>query len=394
MSRLTTIATRVLATLAMLQLTPAASADPPGPPGKALTVYHIGNSHTRGLSLDRVAKLFASAGGSYNYGSSLFAGVTLWKSLAQFSGAGYDPNNLESGKFGDWQTAWQAHDFDAIIFQPYQEHLDLAPAGTAPPGNIRMGDRQAINRFIGYALGQEPVAIYGPAYASTKQTTTYTNTNPGGTTTRFYIYTSWPTIGGVYGRSAGDNDQFDEFYEAPYSPSATVQNAVPCRDYYRKLADAVNADNPQLPVPVRVVPVGDVFCELDKKIRNGTLPGIVEHFARQEGYYTKAREVKPGATKFPFNGFVQERGVLNFYADGTHMNDQPHNDGNSGTAGAYVTALTFYATLAGQSPVGLTAAPHEKLDPASDAALITALQQIVWDVVAGHPYTGVPKAPR
>jgi hypothetical protein len=83
--------------------------------------------------------------------------------------------------------------------------------------------------------------------------------------------------------------------------------------------------------------------------------------------------------------------VLNLFADGIHLNDQPHNGEDSGTIGSYVAALTVFSTLSGKCPVGLTAAPYEQFNAKADAALIEALQQTVWSVVAGHPHSGVKK---
>jgi hypothetical protein len=83
--------------------------------------------------------------------------------------------------------------------------------------------------------------------------------------------------------------------------------------------------------------------------------------------------------------------VLNLFADGIHLNDQPHNGEDSGTIGSYVAALTVFSTLSGKSPIGLTVAPYEQFDAKADAALIEALQQTVWSVVAGHPHSGVKK---
>jgi hypothetical protein len=71
------------------------------------------------------------------------------------------------------------------------------------------------------------------------------------------------------------------------------------------------------------------------------------------------------------------------------MNDQPHNGKDSGTIGSYCAALTMYAVLTGENPVGLTTEPYEMFDPKEDAELIRALQETVWEVVSDHPHTGV-----
>ena len=149
---------------------------------------------------------------------------------------------------------------------------------------------------------------------------------------------------------------------------------------------------------MRVIPVGEVLYELDLAIRAGTLPGVEAFYARPEveAYFADARDADGDGVvtdDFPFDGFDRERGVLNFYADNIHLNDQPHNGADSGTIGAYVAALTHYAVLTGESPVGLTAEPYELLDPTLDAELIAALQRTVFDVVTSDPNTGVQAIP-
>jgi hypothetical protein len=41
----------------------------------------------------------------------------------------------------------------------------------------------------------------------------------------------------------------------------------------------------------------------------------------------------------------------------------------------------MYATLTGDSPIGLSAKPYEQFDGNADAELIAALQETVWTVV-------------
>ena len=184
------------------------------------------------------------------------------------------------------------------------------------------------------------------------------------------------------------SDTYADFWTADYDPSLPTEQTVPNRDFFDQLVNTVNDDNPGLTEPIRVIPAGEVLFALDEKIRNNELPGVEAFFTRPEvaAYYANARDADGDGEvtdDFPFDGFDADRGVLNFYADGIHLNDQPHNAGDSGTIGAYVVALTWYATLTGESPVGLTAEPYELLDPRQDAELIRALQQTVWDVVTG-----------
>jgi hypothetical protein len=135
-----------------------------------------------------------------------------------------------------------------------------------------------------------------------------------------------------------------------------------------------------------MIPSGHVMAALDVKIRNDELPGIEAFYERDMPYFIKAR-----GPKAPFNPkeFQRSGGVLNLYADGVHMNDQPHNGRDSGTIGSYVTALTHFATLTGQNPVGLTVEPYEMFDDEKDAELIKAIQETVWEVVTSNEYTGL-----
>jgi|TARA_R100001440_G_scaffold55294_2_gene75127 hypothetical protein len=100
--------------------------------------------------------------------------------------------------------------------------------------------------------------------------------------------------------------------------------------------------------PVRVVPAGTALARLAKKIENtsGGLGGIT--------------------------------GRADFFSDDIHLND----------LGAYMVALTHYAVIYRQSPVGL---PHQLLREdgtpaqAPSPELAEVMQQIVWDTVQSSP---------
>lgn len=73
-----------------------------------------------------------------------------------------------------------------------------------------------------------------------------------------------------------------------------------------------------------------------------------------------------------------------FFTDDIHLND----------IGAWLIAMTHYATLYHRNPLGLPAHlaradGSPATPPSSDAAL--ALQKVVWQVVTGYPATGVAK---
>jgi hypothetical protein len=61
-------------------------------------------------------------------------------------------------------------------------------------------------------------------------------------------------------------------------------------------------------------------------------------------------------------------------------------------AGNYIIALTHYAVLYQRSPVGLphdlTLADGSPMAPMSQETA-RALQEVVWQVVSGYPFTGI-----
>ena len=123
------------------------------------------------------------------------------------------------------------------------------------------------------------------------------------------------------------------------------------RDYFEKLTRALREALPELDKPVLLVPVGDVLLELDKRMRKGKVPGLT--------------------------------GVEELYADGIHFNN----------VGAFVVGTTFYATMFQKDPRGLDARAYGKgkgaTDRDIDPEVAKAIQETVWEVVSGHPLSGV-----
>ncbi len=101
---------------------------------------------------------------------------------------------------------------------------------------------------------------------------------------------------------------------------------------------------------IRVIPGGQVMAALVTEAEAGRLPGIPDRRA--------------------------------LFSDEIHLTD----------LGAYAIALTHYAVIYGQSPVGL---PHALLRAdgapaqAPDPAAARVMQAVVWRVVTGYPLTGV-----
>jgi hypothetical protein len=175
-------------------------------------------------------------------------------------------------------------------------------------------------------------------------------TNPANASTRFLVYSRWPRRDGptsstFYGTSY--EDQWDRSYTDP-----SFSGGNESRDYFQKVTLALRSDFPA--VTIDMVPVGDVLYELASRMSLGQ----INHFTDISQIYTDE---------------------IHFYDGGAH-----------GNVGSYLTALTFYATLFKDSPVGDT---QYGLWGITDAALAGQIQDTVWDVVAGHPYSGVSAIP-
>jgi hypothetical protein len=115
--------------------------------------------------------------------------------------------------------------------------------------------------------------------------------------------------------------------------------------------------------------------------------------AQAGGDLPQAIHVIPaGQVMARFARAVAERGGVEGVADaGDLFADTIHLD----DLGAYLVALTHYAVLYQQSPVGL---PHRLLRAdgtpaeAPPAATARLMQEVVWQVVTAYPKTGVPQA--
>jgi len=349
------------------------AADDAPPPGETLKVYHIGNSLTRNVPLERLKQLFDAAGGSYEYGTQLGGGLRLSQHLVKRG----HPGPPGSGRYntvapyGEYDQALKNFQFDALVLQPYMENLDEEASSLDRWPYFKAGSIQAAGALIDYAMGEtEPGGDrWDQQHANTDHVATK----------RFYIYATWPKAEAILNQDG--EKTYAAYWEQDYEGGAQ-----PGQEFFEQLVTRLNQRHPDLEVPVRMIPAGQVLAAIDEKIRGGKLPGIEAFYDRNQSYYLKAR-----GPKSPYNPkqFQRDAGVLNFYADGVHMNDQPHNGPDSGTIGSYTAAITIYATLSGKSPVGLTVEPYEMFDAQADAELILALQQTVWDVVAGHPHTGV-----
>ena len=173
----------------------------------------------------------------------------------------------------------------------------------------------------------------------------HTLQNPANRNTRFLLYQDSPAK-----PEDGAEVSFEAWWtQRPYTGQwdqtwDTSAYTYLLRDAVQAALDARPAE--QRPTkPIEVVPVGDVFLALDRAMRAGELAGY------------------PAGSS-----------VWDLYTDHVHFN---------GT-GQYAAAMTYYAVLFGESPVGLPVGRYAI--PAERAAQVQAL---VWDVVSGAAIGGV-----
>ncbi|MDH7570142.1 MAG: hypothetical protein QHJ73_11220 [Armatimonadota bacterium] len=331
---------------------------------RTLRVYHIGNSLTRGITPDRLHQLMEAAEIDYQFGAQLSGGATLarhwsyaehglrlnlWETNRR-QGNRWEPGpvdaNREGKRFGPYDQALAQFQWDALVLQPYGSHL--------------CDDLPAAARFLRFALEKKAGE-------------------------RFFVYATWPRRPerrDAQGNVAGfEQIDYAALWERPYpyteKDPPPPSDAYRSRAYFAALVEGLNREFPQLPTPVRMIPVGEVFFQLDQRLKAGQIPGV-------DDLYRRNPALLPGYQ--PATGTRAGANIL--YADGIHTNPVPHLEG---TVGGYLAALTHFALLTGQTPLGLPGKPYG-LDDRADAALIGALQQTVWDVVRHHPHAGLTQA--
>lgn len=161
--------------------------------------------------------------------------------------------------------------------------------------------------------------------------------------TRILIYGRWPRQDDP-ARAGGPRDYqtiWNQTYTGGWSNLETAS-------FFSQLTNGLrNATVSGVPLANRVfmVPVGHVMNALEQKMRAGQVPG-----------YTN---------------------IFQIYTDGIHLNN----------IGSYLAAITYYAVIFGESPVGLPVpAAHYGTIPAD---LVSIIQQTVWDVVRAEPLSGL-----
>jgi lysophospholipase L1-like esterase len=303
--------TAVLAFLALSTATPVNAAP--------RRIYYIGNSVTDTINYKGLANLAASRNIEVLWARHMIPGsplFLLWQGDGGFT----------EGEFGPSKKALAEFPWDIVTVQPF-DRLLTSDNGTE-------GDLEIIPQMIDAQLKQNPQV-------------------------QFYVYARWPRMQ----RPNGSSFEFDKYDYDPTQPgnrpdlaqvadwhtlwnrkfSGGWDNTNETRDYFEQVVAGLRRARPDMARPVLMIPVGDVFDALGKKMKAGQVPGFDN--------------------------------VWLLYKDGIHMN----------TYGSYLTALTFYATMFRQDPTGLPTKDYGSISP----ELAKIFQQTVWEVVKDHPLSGV-----
>ena len=164
-----------------------------------------------------------------------------------------------------------------------------------------------------------------------------TRSNPQNANTRFYIYAPWHPVD----MDSSAPDQYATSWLEPTTGAASELTQL-SRGYFSDLYATLVQTEPKL----HVIPAGETLYEVERRIRSGDIPHLTD--------------------------------IRDLYRDLNHMND----------LGRYTAAWTAFATICGESPVGL---PFDSSTMVVPSDTLEAIQSTVWDVVTSQPATGVPE---
>jgi len=273
----------------------------------SLRVYHIGNSLTNGINYASLDKMAAEDGREYVFGRHVISGAPLsW--IWDHPDGGNRQSPFERSQISLAKDPW-----DVLTLEPFERQLYQADGS---------GDVQVAQKFINLALSRSP-----------KLTT--------------YIYQRWPRR--TQNADGSYSYDFEKLWLRTYTGKWDLTNET--RDYFNQVVEELRKAYPKDPDSIRMVPVGDVMFELNRRIEAGKVPGIDS--------------------------------IQKLFADGIHLTNW----------GAFLIGTTFYATLYQRDPRGLDFHAYDVVDDPWDSKIdegfARVVQQVAWDVVEGDPFTGV-----
>ena len=273
-----------------------------------LRSYQIGNSLTWDSRPDwGLGKLATDAGHTLTTGYHIRCNSSLDYIAGHPSDTCVTPNS-----FGYYTDALLNNTWDAVTLQPF--------GSASTPSTPRM------------------------EYEGAKSLIQLARQNPDNLDTTFYLYTGWMS------RTDASTDFYSAWHDpAPIDPDLDlIRNAATFAWVY----DTLTEDPDLAEVELRVIPVGDVLAELDRRMTLGVFPGFA--------------------------------GVEDLYRDDLHMNN----------LGWFVASNTVLSTLFGIDPTGtptnnaFVLAPGQTEPIEITPQLGAMIQDAVWDVVRFHPHAG------
>ena len=339
-----------------------------------VAVYYFGNSLTGSTAPELHTALGASAGKEWVWDMMAVAGGQLWQYRdlfqldAKLENVGDFTINPEIAAKAPWfAQRFLKGDWDAVVLQPFSTHMRLVRDemwGRKYDAPRDFGDLAAARYLIDLALEKNPNC-------------------------RVLMYQAWPELslaGESFGRAGAGlnrtgkelNDRqmgpvrrsfdFPREWLRRYDPDAVAWLAGPqSRDYTWRLMEELIEAYPDLwrEGRLRMIPVGDVYYVLDRKMRAGEVPGVLN--------------------------------LGEFYTDRLH-----HRAGMP----AYTCAATFFTLLFGEKPHGLDHAIYNEQDAYGKdwghgkdehndsgvgleiiAERAEVVHDTIWEVVHAHPFT-------
>ena len=310
----------------------------------------------------------------------------------------------------------QMHDVD-----PDPQVSTVTPKGQAARDVFENGSwNVAVLQPYGSGLVWEPAEgghPYGDVYNGGLYLDWMRQHQPG---IRPYMYQTWPQAPSLPPEQLDPNipeaDQpdfsafeYDQSWDGLYNfeTDFRIGNTWRTRHYHELLIDAWNDPAASWNVnhpgaePVLMIPVGDVLYEIQQRAKAGTL---LDSFGQPITFDLKTATVTetPGGTSVD----VQTQEDLLFDDVEWFYHDWQHQ--RTGLP-RYVATATFYTTLFGRHPDALDYTPYNRWyeEPGSyiienqdhqshipiTPELAALFNDIVWDVVHGHPYTEVLPEP-
>lgn len=257
-------------------------------------IYWIGNSVTDALKYSTWEQTAEADAKVITWGRMMIPGAPiswLWE---------HPSDGITEPPFGPYSTALTNYTWDFISLQPYDRALDEYPDG----------DVQMSLAFMNYAKGKSPNA-------------------------QFVLFGHYPRTS--YIDASGG---YQQHWVKPYRNTSGGNET---REFYNLVIQKVRQQQPSSMKPMILVPVGEVYFELDKKMRAGQISGKSDI-------------------------------VSAAYADGIHQND----------FGNYIVGCTYYSVMFKQNPTGFSGSRYGVSGTAQ-----SVIQQTVWSVVSSNQYTGV-----